>query len=318
MNISKLTLTFVLCTALTAYATETKKSYEEDFLIKTATATAQNGENGLKSVVAGELDRVTESAIKKFLVNNDGVTEVSIQGMTGYSPTYNLLLLRPVTESQDKTQNTFIQTSLFYEENRTTLNLGYGYRRLVYDKKLLTGINLFYDHEFPYDHQRVSIGGEIRTTIGEINVNYYKGISDWKKNKEGLDEKALGGYDAELAIALPYIPTAHARVKTFKWIGVEGGADLQGQTYSLTGIILPGLSIEAGRTYYDKQLSESNFVKVSYNIPLGSVKKASKPVILDEPYKLGNMEDKRFEKVRRENKIIKQVGKDIAITISGV
>jgi adhesin/invasin len=38
----------------------------------------------------------------------------------------------------------------------------------------MLGVNAFYDHEFPYDHGRYSIGLEARSTVGEVNANMYQ------------------------------------------------------------------------------------------------------------------------------------------------
>ena len=278
----------------------------------------------LKNKVEGQVDKTSEGWLKNLLSTKQGVTEISLQGITSSSPVWSFLLLRPVTESKDLKNNTFIQTSIFREDGRTTLNLGYGYRRLAFDDKVLLGTNLFYDHEFPYNHQRMSVGGEVRTTVGEINVNAYRGVSDWKTIGTGVEEKALGGYDTELSIALPYIPSAHFRYKHFIWNGVDGVSDLLGNTFSLTGTLYEGLSLEAGYTDYssgyqdyNKGTSES-FARLSYNISIGSkpTKREPKPYIISTPYSLDSMVDHRFEKVRRENRIIKTT-KSFDVTTSG-
>lgn len=270
------------------------------------------------SMVGGTIDGQVENVLQNFFYNNEGVTEISFQGTTSNTPDYSILLVRPLTESEDKIDNTFVQTSMFYDGDRTTGNFGLGYRHLMLDKKLMLGTNIFYDQEFPYNHQRMSIGGEIRTTVGEINANYYKGLSGWKTVDLGNIEKALGGYDVELGIALPYIPTAFVRAKTFKWNGVEGGEDIKGHTLSLTGSVYPGVTVEAGKNYYNSNYQDTRFVKVSYNFNFGTSKSISRPVFAEQAYSFESMEDRRFEKVRRENRIIKQVGKNIGITVRGI
>ena len=95
--------------------------------------------------------------------------------------------------------------SAFYQDNRTTLNAGLGYRRLAFDNTLMLGVNAFYDHEFPYDHGRTSLGFEARTTMGEINANKYWATTKDKVGKQGFTERALDGYDIEGGIALPYM-----------------------------------------------------------------------------------------------------------------
>mgnify|MGYP000087711607 FL=1 len=302
----------------TSSASLNNASSTDKVFAQTVVTAGQGGAEGVKNMAAGQAEKKASDAIKDFLSNGSGVTEVSIQGTTGNTPTYNILLVRPLTESADKVDNTFVQASLSYQDDRTTTNVGLGYRKLVADKKVLLGTNIFYDQEFPYNHQRMSIGGEIRTTVGEINANYYQGISGWKTTDDGLDEKALGGYDIQLAVAVPYIPSAHLKAKTFKWKGVEGGTDLDGQTYSLGGAVYPGYNLETGYTSYSNSIEDQKFVKVTYNYNFGTSKSVNKPIIIDTPYELTSMEDRRFEKVQRENKIIKQVGKQIGITVTGV
>ena len=76
-------------------------------------------------------------------------------------------MVAPLSDPDDIFNTYFTQGSVFYEDNRTTLNLGLGYRKLSDNKMLLTGINAFYDHEFPYDHGRTSIGFEARRRYGK-------------------------------------------------------------------------------------------------------------------------------------------------------
>lgn len=279
----------------------------------------------LSNKAKGFAEKSSESYLQNLLSTDKGVTEISLQGATNLSPTWSFLFVRPVTESNDLNDNTFFQGSVFRQDGRTTLNAGYGYRRLVGDQKVLLGTNVFYDHEFPYHHQRMSIGGEVRTTVGEINANWYKGLTDWKSIGTSLEEKALGGYDAEVALAVPYIPSAHMRYKNFRWTGVESFSDLKGNTFSLTGTIYQGLSLELGYTSftsgYNTYVNGSNekYIKVSYNVTIGSVNKANRPRIANSAYSFDSMVDKRFEKVRRENRIIKAVRSkgDFSVTVSG-
>ena len=296
-----------LFSAATELASSLKQGNTSDVLSGKARGLAENG---------------TESWLGNLLSTDKGVTEISLQGATGVSPTWSFLFVRPVTESRDLNDNTFFQGSVFRQDGRTTLNAGYGYRRLVADQKVLLGTNLFYDHEFPYHHQRMSVGGEVRTTVGEINANWYKGLTDWKDVGGNIEEKAMGGYDAEIGLALPYIPSAHMRYKNFQWTGVETLPDLKGNTFSLTGTLYQGLSVELGYTSFTSGYgnyalgSNEKFVKVSYNIAIGSVNRANRPRISDSAYSFDSMADKRFEKVRRENRIIKAVRNKGNFTVS--
>ena len=219
-------------------------------------------------------------------------------------PEFGILTVQPIYESNTLKHTVFGQGSVFLHDNRTTFNLGTGYRRLAMDETLLSGINVFYDHEFPYDHQRMSIGGEIRTTVGELNINYYKAISQWVVGKNDVDERALGGYDLELGIPFPYIPQLIGYAKSFKWNSFNGKSDITGNTYSLKGAIR-GINIEGGIRNYDS-LDNERFLNVSVNVVKFLENRSQKPLIRDKPYELASMKDHRFDKVRRENIILKQ------------
>ena len=102
--------------------------------------------------------------------------------------------MAPLSDESDIENTLFTQVSAFYTDNRTTLNAGLGYRRLVSDNTLMLGVNAFYDHEFPYDHGRYSMGLEARSTVGEINANMYQATTkdgSWvkmdKKNVHSMD-----------------------------------------------------------------------------------------------------------------------------------
>ena len=120
-------------------------------------------------------------------------------------PTGGVLVVSPLSNPKDIYNTTFAQGSIFLNDNRHTVNIGLGHRILELDKKLILGINAFYDHEFPYDHQRTSVGFEARSSVGEINANKYWALTEWKKGRNNVDERALSGQDIEGAIPLPYI-----------------------------------------------------------------------------------------------------------------
>ena len=73
--------------------------------------------------------------------------------------------------------------------------------------------------------------------------------------------------------------------------------------------MIPGLEIQAGRTFKDG-LSDENYMSVTYNVT-EAFSKRDKPLeqkwISNTAYKLASMEHRRYEKVRRENIIVKQI-----------
>ncbi|CAO6132453.1 Inverse autotransporter, beta-domain containing protein [Candidatus Pelagibacterales bacterium] len=217
-----------------------------------------------------------------------------------------ILVVAPLSDPKNVLNTTFTQGSIFLHDDRKTVNLGLGHRVLEFDKKLLLGANAFYDHEFPYDHQRASIGLEARSSVGEINANKYWALTKWKK--AGIsDERALDGQDIEAAIPLPYINWAKASVRHFRWEGVDGTSDLKGNDYSLRAEvpIFRGLSIEAGVRDFDNKKDE-HFVRLTYSPKAPADTLKTPQLVSNEAYTLTSMEDRRYEKVRRENLIVKQ------------
>lgn len=275
---------------------------------------AQNGTDGVVDGIGVRLDSGAEGVLGN-VVGQEGTTEITIHDVLGENPDGSILLLRPITESEDLSQTLFLQTSAAYDDSRTTVNVGLGIRQLISDNKILLGLNAFYDHEFPYDHQRMSIGGEIRTTVGEVNANYYKDLSGWKGPDDS--EKALGGYDVEIGLALPYMPSTMLRAKTFVWNGEDGADDLKGNTFSLTGSLFPNVTFELGHTDYNS-VEDEDFIKLSYSLPIGGKGTTSDDGIVfsSNAYEFSSMVDRRLEKVRRENKIVKQT-LNLGVTFTG-
>ena len=244
---------------------------------------------------------------KSYLDTLFPTVEVSLsKGLNDDHLVGGILVVSPLSDPKNVLNTTFTQGSIFLHDDRKTVNLGLGHRVLEFDKKLLLGANAFYDHEFPYDHQRASIGLEARSSVGEINANKYWALTKWKK--AGIsDERALDGQDIEAAIPLPYVNWAKASVRHFKWEGVDGASDLKGNDYSLLAEvpIFRGLSIEAGVRDFDNKKDE-HFVRLTYS-PKAPVDTLKTPqLVSNEAYTLTSMEDRRYEKVRRENLIVKQ------------
>ena len=67
----------------------------------------------------------------------------------------HILVVKPLSDINDKENTTFTQGSIYFSDNdRETLNLGIGKRKLINNDTLILGANMFYDHELDYDHQR--------------------------------------------------------------------------------------------------------------------------------------------------------------------
>jgi len=234
-------------------------------------------------------------------------------------PVFGVLGVIPLFETKDLSNTVFSQVSSYRADGRTTVNIGIGDRYLVANERLLLGVNAFYDHEFPYGHARTSVGAELRSSALEFNTNFYQAQSGWKTGRDGIAEKAMGGYDAEVSVALPYMPLVKAYARHFQWNAIDGAADISGNTISLKANPVEGISVEAGRTYYSGNAQPNvNSITVQFDlIKLFNPSARTKPFFAREAYAFESMREHRYDKVRRENIIQKQTGRGFIVTASG-
>src|SRR5210317_745551 len=218
-----------------------------------------------------------ENAINQNLDN----TEVTITSTERNKPKFEILTVQPLAEQENNI--TFFQGSAIRSDgDRETVNLGLGHRIFLNDDLTMLGINGFYDHELDYDHKRTSIGAELRTSAYEFNTNSYFAGSNSRTGKNNIAEESLD--------------------------------DFEGLEYS-TEIYVPGkgFKLVAGHKDYDNH-NDNWFFEISFN--LGAVNSNNK-FVRDTAYSLTSMKDKKLDKVRRENLIIKKKGSGFTVTASG-
>ena len=239
-------------------------------------------------------------------------TELTIEGRTGADPNFTLLTVNPISENSTEGDLTFFQGSFIRQNNRDTINLGIGYRQLSDDEKWIYGVNAFHDYESTYEHSRMSVGAELRSSVFEINANKYFATSGAQIGKDGNTERALDGYELEVGGQVPYIPSAKLFVKNWKWDGYQT-ADTKGNTYSLqiNAPIAPNITLEAGTKDFDTG-TDIDFVNLTYKIGLGGGQsekdKIVQSLIADQAFNTTSMKDKMLDKVRRKNQIVIQTG----------
>ena len=266
-----------------------------------------------KEKLKNEAVGITTSYLEKYF----DVFELSIDSPEDLSSA-SILIVKGLSDPDDIKNTWFTQGSAFVNAGRATLNLGLGYRRLMADDKLLLGVNSFYDHEFPYRHGRASLGLEARTTVGEINANRYWATTGWQAGDNDMKEHAMGGVDIEIGIPLPYMNWATFYAKAFKFYSETPGVkDSIGNVLSFRAEVpvIPGFTIEAGQTQYSSDETTNNFVKLEYDL-IQAFKKEKTPLFTNYAYKVASMSDQRLKKVRRENKIYKQM-QSSTVTVKG-
>jgi adhesin/invasin len=267
--------------------------------------------------VGQTVDKLKQESTQQFYSNLQNTiegslarTEVSVTAQKFSKPLFSILTTQPIIQSGDTTW--FYQGSIFRTEEegtpRNTVNLGTGLRELVYDNKILIGGNIFYDHEFPYDHQRVGFGLEARTSVGEINANQYFKSSGVRTNKYGFSEQALDGEDIEIGTHIPYVPKWKVFAKHFSY-NIPGGTDLSGREYSTEFRMPLGLTLVAGKKFYENNIKENQqYIMLSYSLAIGrDPSNDIAQIITNNAYDFQTMESHTLDKVRRENLIVKQV-----------
>jgi adhesin/invasin len=211
----------------------------------------------------------------------------------------------------------FNQINLNRYDDRTTLNLGLGYRRLNDDETWMTGVNAFYDHEFPDDHKRNGVGFEVVSSVLESRVNIYNGTTGYIKDKSGTDSKSLDGRDMGFKVALPYLPGMKFGMNAFAWKGIDGMKDKKGRKYTLGGNLSDNLTLNYVRTdYKDAATKDTDSINLKYTWNFGQ--KSTKPKLFDlssTAYKLEKLGDERYSLVQRENRIVKK--KSGVLTVAG-
>lgn len=265
-------------------------------------------------------DYVT-SKIEQSIENRFRNLEIEITDLDGDDTRYSIFTVQPLYENLAAGRVTFFQGSIIALDDNETLNLGLGQRWLLNDNKMILGLNAFYDNEWDVGHERMSIGGELLTSVGDIRVNSYKALTNGKTNDDGNEEKALDGMDMELALPLPYLPSTRIHAKAFEWEGEDGARDLEGDTISLRTALPYGFELEAGTTSYDNSTKQdADFVSLTFNVArFHNQQYVEQPkLISDTAYQLTDVTQRRFEKVRRTNTIVKQVRKQGVITLRGI
>ncbi len=282
---------------------------------------AQDDARALESFVrANAASRIQSSMAQKLESMTDNL-EVTITGMEDGKPSYRLLKVQPLMDDEENGAAAFVQASISRADGRNTGNIGLAYRKLVNNNTVILGLNGFYDNEWTYDHERASTGLEVLSSVGDVRVNRYWALSDLERGKNDALERALDGFDVELAVPVPYLPRTKMHVKSFKYEGNGSTLELEGDTFSVRSDLPFGFTLEAGSTSYDANRPDQDYVSLSLNMSLGKTAGTgddSGAFVINQPYQLAPIKERRFEKVRRSNTITKEVGGALIVTVIGV
>jgi len=306
MNISRSNIANILLSAaftmslgfsLNASADDSEQ-IKSSLMSRMTSATGSFITSGIGAILSPNFDTVEVSTNLK-----EGDSSVDIGVLRAYGDNPNSFL--------------FNQINLNRFDKRTTLNLGLGYRRLNADETWMTGVNAFYDHEFPNDHKRNGVGFELISSVFETRVNSYNGTTGYIKDKSGTDSKALNGRDMGFKVALPYLPGMMFGMNAVQWKGIDGMKDQKSRQYSLGGNLSDNLTLNFIRTdYKDATKKDNNTISLNYTWNFGQDN--LKPKLFEfgsSAYELKKLGDKRYDLVqRKKNRIIKKKSGTLTVT----
>ena len=275
---------------------------------------SETAENFFKSNLTAQAQSSAINALENLVDN----LEITISDIEDKDTSYSLIKIQPLMDDTENGTAVFLQVSANRTADRSTANIGLGYRKLIADGKIILGANGFYDNEWTYEHERASAGLEVLSSVGDFRYNQYFAISDDVVGVDGAEERALDGYDAEIAVPLPYLPQTKLHAKAFKFDSDDVATVIEGETFSLRSALPYRFTIELGSTSYDDDTPDQDYANLSYQISFGTQSSHPTNFISNAAYQLSPVHERRFEKVRRTNTIAKSAGAAFVVSVSGV
>ena len=217
---------------------------------------------------------------------------------------------RPMLPYDEKSDTIYgWQTSVVVTDSRYTWNNGLIYRGITssLDYPLIYGANLFYDIEFPYRHQRASLGLELKSSFIDSNINHYEPITKSLEGRNGIQESVMRGTTVDASVPIPYIPRLKAKAEYFNWSGNDGGSSSIGMTYSLIGKITENLLFTLSQKR-ERGQDKTFIYNISYVFNDKSIKDVDTPIFASEAFTKTDIRPRMVEIVERENIIKKQFG----------
>ena len=307
-------------------------SFSNSNLTKTALSALLTMSLGFSlSVSADDSEQIKSSLMSRMTSSTGSFISTGIGALL--SPNFNTVEVSTNLKEGDSTvdigvlkafgdnPNSFLfnQINLNRYDKRTTLNLGFGYRRLNADETWMGGVNAFYDHEFPNDHKRNGVGFEVVSSVLESRVNSYHGTTGYIKDKSGTDSKVLDGRDMGFKVALPYLPGMMFGMNAVQWKGIDGLKDQKMRKYSLGGSLSDNLSVSYVRTdYKDAAKKDIDSISLNYTWAFGQEKHV-RPTLFtlsDKAYEFKKLGAERYDLVKRENNLVKK--RSGTLTVTGI
>ena len=249
------------------------------------------------------------------LIPGEGLTEASIEINEDDNPDLEILAVRDIDSSENS--NLFTQFSLHSQEinnhDRYIGNLGLGYRKLSDDKSSMYGFNIFFDNDIEANHQRGSIGFELKGAYLDLVANSYHKLTNQEVYK-GTREQVLSGYTIDLASQIPYSPWAKINWQNYNWENEKSTEDTEGNTLALEAYLTRSLQLVLKNDFSDNTGVDDEFTyKLAYFYPPRQTT-SMQDGLSDVAFEKENMETKLKEKVRRENNLTVEIQGSVIVT----
>jgi hypothetical protein len=270
-------------------------------LLTTAAISNDKISNFVSNLIPGE--GVTESSIK---LNDDNPSK---------DPQINILAVRDINYSEFS--NLFTQfgatSQTIGNYGREIFNLGFGLRNLNQDKSLMYGVNAFWDNDFEAQHNRASIGFELKGSMLDFTANRYQALSGHQEYK-GVKEQVLSGHTINLASQIPYSPWAKINWQNYTWDNEKSAENTEGNTFAIETYVTHSLQLIAKKDFsvntgVDDEKSYT-LVYVYPPIEANSMLDGFSGLAFEKE----NMENKLREKVRRENNLTVEIQGAVVVT----
>ena len=233
--------------------------------------------------------------------------DISLDIQEKEKPTIEIQSVSKIKEDNDSAF--FNQTNLSSYNGETTINFGFGKRKLYKDETVMLGSNIFVDYQLDESHLRTGLGVEAISSVFDLRGNYYNAISGFKVNDEGR-EKALDGYDVQLNYHMIGKSVTDLYLNTFEWENPNSTFKEKGEKIGITSQI-GNLNFNLGYLN-DNKNNDGFFAGIKLVVPLGNINE-KKPEARTESMQYVSVRDKLYIPVKRENKI-----KVVKISKSGV
>ena len=223
--------------------------------------------------------------------------DISLDLQENQKPTIEIQSVSKLKEDNDSAY--FNQTNLSSYNGETTINLGFGKRKLYKDETVMLGSNVFVDYQFDESHLRNGLGVEAISSVFDLRGNYYNAISGFKATDEGR-EKALDGYDIQLNYHVTGKNNTDLYLQTFEWENPNSSYKEKGEKFGFVSQI-GNLNLNLGYVN-DNKNNDGFFAGVKLVVPLGDTNE-NQPEAKTESLQYVSVREKLYIPVKRENRI---------------